>query len=195
MKTNHKIALIVINALLLLTLFFYFSGYRLTAQQAAKASPFIEEDVQLTGEVQYDRIHVFLYKTEKNPVTILTVKQGFLWRNVVSSRQHDFPDPVRTVGWMSYSINDSKEGATVLGVVSDDPGVKYIEVEHPREGIKKEIETGEVLIFEWPERYTYDDLKPITALSDKGEILYEYRYPRDTGVHKSEEFKWYPSDN
>ncbi|AFQ44346.1 hypothetical protein [Desulfosporosinus meridiei] len=187
--TLNKVAGIVfVIAITLGIWFLYSSGYRFSSLGAAKAHFNAEKSVTDFGEVNFQWGKVYLFRTSKGPRTVLAIKEGFLWRAPVTVHFPQNSDNIKTVGWMSYT---GKDPATVFAVETSDPTISYIEVGPTTERIKKEITVNSPVIFSWDKPVDFNTFNPV-ALSKEGNVLFEYRYPKNTTTISSDDLKWYP---
>lgn len=184
-------------------LILFFSGYRLSGLDAAKAhlsglyatkANFdVENHAEPFGEIDMGWGKVYLFNTVNGPRTVGCYKTGVLWRCPVSIWFYNYStEAVQTVGWMSWT-NGENEQVTVMAVQTIDPRVSFIETGQPSERIQKNISIGTPTIFNWSNAMSGYSLNPV-ALAPDGHILYEYRYPKNTTAHRSEDYRWYPVD-
>lgn len=176
---------------LLLMMYLYFIGYRLTPKQAADSHAFLEEGAQVVSEVDIGWGYAYIYKASDYHLTVLAIKKGFLWRAPASTRIKDVDDKnnnIRTIGWMSFT-NNEKERATILVIENKDENVAFIETGKESERKMKSVAKGEIVRFVWDEALFIHNIKPV-ALSNDNSKLYRYGYPLRTTHFKVQDLKW-----
>ncbi|MDD4568856.1 MAG: hypothetical protein PHE70_01810 [Tepidanaerobacteraceae bacterium] len=189
MKVKARYIFIVF---LVLVLYLYFNGYRLTPRQAANAHSFLERDAQVISEVDVGWGYAYIYKVPDYYLTVMATKRGFLWRAPTSSHTKDIndkDDKIRTIGWMSYT-NSEKEKATILVIENKDKNVVTIEAGKETQRNKRNIGNGELVTFVWDEALFSHDINPV-ALSKDNRELYRYGYPLGTTTFRDKDLKWY----
>lgn len=191
MNTNKKvIALIVFVIIVVIS--FLSSDYRLTPLAAAKVHSDVGKNQVLLGDVDLGWGKVYIFDTDIGLRTVTSTKTSFLWRAPVAVRIEESEDAIKTVGWMSYT-NEKGQQVTVLVVEVNDPQVAYIEAGPEDNRVRKEITKGGPTIFSWNKSIQANNGLNAIALSADGSTLYEYRYPKNTNVFRTEDFKWYPA--
>lgn len=187
-KLKFKILLAVIIFIVLG--FWYFAGnYRFTPLAAAKAHFDVGKDAVSLGDVDFGWGKVYVFDTANGPRTVISIKSWFLWRAPAAVHFEPSTDVIRTVGWMSYF--DKKGQATVFAVESTDPQIAFVEIGPPTDRVRKGIKTGSPTIFSWNKAIQFNELGPV-AFSIDNKPLFEYRYPKNTSIFRSEDLKWYP---
>lgn len=188
LKFNFKIKVAVVIFIVLV--FCFFAGnYRFTPLAAAKAHFDVGKNAVSLGDVDFGWSKVYIFDTANGSRTVISIKSLFLWRAPAAVHFETSTDAIKTVGWMSYT--DKRGQATVFAVETTDPQIAFIEAGPEDDIVRKEIEKGSPTIFSWNRAIrSNDELKPI-AFSTDGTPLYEYRYPKNTNVFRSEELKWY----
>lgn len=184
--------IVLLGLILILLIFFYFSGYRFTPKQAADANAFLEDGAQIMSEVDIGWGHAYIYNTSESYLTVFALKSGFLWRSPVSTYvKHDQiqDDPVKTIGWMSFTNNKNKK-ATILVIENEDEKVALIEAGKEFEREKKSVKKGDIVTFVWDEALYLHNIKPV-AFSITDEELYRYGYPLGTTCFRDEDVKWH----
>lgn len=186
-KLNFKTKVAIVIFIVLI--FGFFAGnYRFTPLAAAKAHFDVGRNAVSLGDADFGWSKVYIFDTNNGPRTVISIKSLFLWRAPAAVHFQPSIDEIKTIGWMSYI--DRRGQATVFAAETSDPEIAFIEAGPPNERIRKEIEVDSPIIFSWNTRVQSNDLKPI-ALSKDGTPLYEYRYPKNTNVFRSEDLKWY----
>ncbi|MCO1604690.1 hypothetical protein [Desulfosporosinus nitroreducens] len=186
-KIKSKIILLLIIFLGLC--FWFFTGnYHFNPLEAAKAHFDVGKDAVTVGDVDFGWSKVYVFNTARGPRTVISIKSWFLWRAPAAVHLETSTDAIRTVGWMSYT--DDKGQATVFAVETSDPNITSVEVGPPNQRIMKDIKVSNPIFFSWNTGMQLSLLKPI-AFSKDGTPLFEYRYPKNTNVTRSEELKWY----
>ncbi|GKU24930.1 hypothetical protein [Clostridium folliculivorans] len=177
--------------------FIYLQGYRLSPMKAAEAALEMNDNIQKFGEVKRDWGNVLLLKTSKGLKTALVMKQGLLWH--CNSTIYFFDDAmkndlVKTVGWESFSSDNSKQ-ITVLAVENNDPNVKVIKAGTGSDIQSKSISLGVTVIFTWDKMIQSSNLNPV-AFDKSDSPVYKYQYnPKDSSSIHLDELKWYPVNN
>lgn len=186
-----KLFLLVATTVLVF-IFITISGYRFTAKGAVKAHPFLEKDSKLVEMVKSKYSDVYVYSVKDYYLTIVPQKKGFLWVAPSSNTTKDINDKndkVRTIGWDSYSHSSKLMIVMVVEVLDDK--VFYIEAGPESDRIKKKVENGKYIIFEWEKAYFVHDVNPI-ALSESGDKLYMYGYnPLTPNFLDGKELRWH----
>lgn len=176
--------------MVLVTLFYYFGGYKLNALSAARANPFVPKDSVLLDKVNYSWGKVFIFDSSDKPVTAISYKHlGFLWVSTMSTYSFHNDDSIKTIGGIIYS-DDKGRAATVLSVLSNEPAISYLEVGPEGNRLRKKAVLNEPITFYWDQAIPWNDYNA-KAFNENGKILYEYRYP-ETNYFRSEDLKWYP---
>jgi len=175
-------------------IYLYFSGYRFSPKQAADSHAFayLEKEAPVVSEVDVGWGHVYVYKCSDYHLTVMAIKNGFLWRapaSVSTKYTNDKNDSIRTIGWMSYT-NNEKEKATILVIENQDEDVAFIEAGKEFERNIKNAGKGEIVTFVWNEALFQQDIKPV-ALSKDSRELYRYGYPLGTTQFRDQDLKWY----
>jgi hypothetical protein len=189
-----KKAITIILALLIVTaLGLFASGYRLTAESAAKANSFIG-DSQLVLKTDSYIGEVFVFKKSNYFITAAPQKRAFLWVSRVSfSTEYvdNKNDLVRLIG--GFNISSETQNGAVMIVQSHDNRVAYIEA---GAGVNKKREYGNqngIFIFSWSQLNNQLYNSEPTAYSNSGDKLYIYSYPKQTPNYTDEkELRWYP---
>ncbi|HHY24733.1 MAG TPA: hypothetical protein GX527_11005 [Clostridiaceae bacterium] len=188
-KFKFDFKIIVVVVIFIVLVFSFFSGnYRFTPLAAAKAHFDVGMNAVSLGDVDFGWSHIYVFNTDNGPRTVISIKSLFLWRAPAAVHFQSSTDEIKTVGWMSYF--DKKGQATVFAVETSNPTIAFIEAGPPNERIRKEVKVDTPIIFSWNRGLQFNNLKPI-AFSTDGTPLYEYRYPENTTVIRSEELKWY----
>lgn len=187
LKFNFKIKVAIVIFIILVFSFFV-GNYRFTPLAAAKAHFDVGKYAVSLGDVDFGWSKVYIFDTANGPRTVISIKSLFFWRAPAAVHFEQSTEEIRTIGWMSYL--DKKGQATVFAAETSDLKIAFIEAGPPNERIRKEVKVDSPIIFSWNTKVQSNDLKPI-ALSEDGTPLYEYRYPKNTNVFRSEDLKWY----
>ncbi|TWH56976.1 hypothetical protein DesLBE_1233 [Desulfitobacterium sp. LBE] len=192
MRNFNKLTVAVILVMVLVFGYYFAGDYRVTPLAAAKAHSDVGENAEPLGDVDFGWSKVYILDTDKGPRTVISIKSSLLWRAPVAVHIEKSADPIETVGWMSYT--DNRGQAAVLAVETTDPQIAFIEAGPKDDRVRKEITEGSPAIFSWHKAIQANNELNAIALSAEGNTLYEYRYPKNTNVFRSEEFKWYSVD-
>lgn len=190
-KSFVKKISVVILLMLLVVLFTYASGYRFTPEAAAKAHSILEKNSTLVKKVNTPFGQVFIYKEKNSYRTILPEKKRFFWRasNSFSTEEiNDKNDSIRTIGYCS--VINGEESGTIMAVQVKDDKIAYIEAGTELNRERKKVKTGEYILFTWDKAFYPWQVNPI-ALSENGEKLYQYEYPKSSNYVDLKELRWH----
>jgi hypothetical protein len=170
----------------------FLSGYRFTAKSAVEAHSFLNKGSTFVSVVKSHLGDVYIYRVDDYYVTILPEKRGLLWVAPSSGSTKDIndkSDKVRTIGWVSYT--SSKISGTVMVIEVNDENVSFIEAGSTDERVKKKVEKGKCVVYEWNKAYYPHNVSPV-ALSQNGSELYMYSYdPATPYFTDTKELRWY----
>lgn len=185
--------IVVIPLLTVITVIFFFSGYRFTALSAAKNNAFLSKDAELIEQYETGSSVIFLFRSDDEELyhTVLSEKSGVFFRSSVSTNIPYSSDEIQTVGGLS--VTTENHASTLLSVISYDEEVAYIEAGVEPNVERKEINKGKRISFLFPYSEPIHLLNP-TAFNKDGKKLYYYGHPKDTNVLKSEDLKWHKFD-
>ncbi|MCY6485409.1 hypothetical protein OW763_13820 [Clostridium aestuarii] len=184
MKKNKILIINLVLLFILISVYLYTMGYRLTEVEAAKVHLGVGKNAQLFEQVNYKWGTVCLFNTPKGPRTAIAEKYMFLWKTRVAFHMTNSQDLIKTVGWAN------NEKCTVYAVESTDDNLAYIEMGSGSDRIKIYSEENEPMIFQWSKPIRWNDFNGI-AYSKNGEAIYEFRYPKGNVLNISE-IRWFP---
>lgn len=184
---------IVIPILIVIIFISFIDGYRFTAVSAAKGNSFVTKDFELVEKLDAGSSVIFLFKSDEKKLyrTVLSEKEGLLYKSSASTYIPYSSDPIQTVGGISYTTDNA--AFTLLSVKSADAEVAYIEAGEGPNLIRKEIDKGERITFLFPFSKQIDQLNA-TAYNKNGEKLYYYGYPKNTSIFDGDDLKWHKLD-
>ncbi|GAA0433594.1 hypothetical protein GCM10008983_07760 [Lentibacillus halophilus] len=187
----NKMVPVSIFIIAALVFFFFISGYRFTALNAAKANSEVTKDYQLVDQYKMDSSAVFLFKSDSDEMyrTVLSDTSGLLHRSNSSTYIPYRNESLVTVGGMSVS-DDDQDPFTFLSVKSNDAHIDYIIAGSGTNRVRKEIKKGERIFFLFPFSKQIDKLNA-RAFSDKGKKIYYYGYPKNTSAFIDDDLKWH----
>gem|GEM_PF-703521 len=180
----YKTVLIVV---VVVAVYGYISGYRLTSYTAAQrylSSFEIDRTSEILVEQIYDWGRIYLFDSGESKRTVVTEKRGPFWISRDGFYSYVNDDTVKTIGWAS-----SNKG-TFLVVEVLDPTVSYIEAGEGEDRLQHYIDKGELVVFSWDTPQRWNDIEG-KAYSAMGQLLYEYRYSSDNVINMSS-LAWHP---
>ncbi|GIM30289.1 hypothetical protein CPJCM30710_29550 [Clostridium polyendosporum] len=79
---------------------------------------------------------------------------------------------------------------TVISVQTTDPNVKLIEAGSGPDKQRKPIDVNETVIFSWDKVIPFNEINAV-AYNKNNVKVYEYRYPKNTTIIRTEDLRWY----
>lgn len=182
--------MLIVPILFVIVLFFFISGYRFTALNAAKSNPLLSKDAKLMEKHNIGSSDIFLFKSDKKQLyqTVLSEKSKVFFRSSALTYIPYSSDPLQTVGGMS--VTNKSNAFTFVSIKSNDGKVAYLEAGKGPNLVRKEIRKGERVSFIFQFSKQIDNLN-LTAFDQDGNKLYYYGYPKDTNIFKTEDLKWH----
>ena len=171
----------------------FISGARFSPNQVAKASQGIDKTSILLGTVESPPYMVYVYENADEYRTVLVTYKFPLWRSYTSSRANKTKDKVKRVGWCSYTDDENGKGITVVPVQSFDDNVAFIEMCSGSDLQRKEVISGEVLLFSWEKSIIWNDLNAVAYSSDNKE-LYKLGYEIINSTIQPDGLRWLASE-
>ncbi len=183
----HKTLLIVV---VVVAVYGYISGYRLTGYTAAQRylSTFgIDRTSEILIEQSYDWGRIYLFDSGESKRTVVAEKRGSFWISRDGFYSYENDDTVKTIGWVST------DKCTFLVVEVLDSTVSYIEAGGSEDRLQHYISNGELAVFSWDTPQRWNDIEG-KAYSVAGELLYEYRYSSGNVINMSS-LGWHPLED
>lgn len=187
----NKWKLGIVITLVLFLLMLFVSGYRFTALSAATSHTFVLNDSLLIGEWETGSTGLFLFKNDEQEVyrTVVSEKSGLLYISRASTFEPYRDDAVQTIGGISY--RNSKDGLSLLVIMSNDGEVAYIEAGDKRKRERQDINKGELISFLFPYSIQIDHLNA-KAFNKDGEELYYFGLPKNSNrINLNEDLRWH----
>ncbi len=182
--------------LLITILIILMSGFRLTANQAAKTNSNVDHRYELVNSVEVDEGLIFIYKNNEENIyrSTLISKHGLLYRGFGGGfwYQEQEEDMLKTIGYGSLSTSNNKNEFTILVVETMTPKVHYVEAGLDGQRQKIAVNKEELAVMYWPQSINHHDLNAV-ALGEDGKVLYKYaNHPKKTASLYN--LRWYPID-
>ncbi|AST91896.1 MULTISPECIES: hypothetical protein [Sutcliffiella] len=181
---------VLIPLFIVVIIYLFFSGYRITPLSAANAFPLLPKDAELVEEMKISTTPIFVYKSEEENqyVSVTSEKNGVFYRSTQSTFVPIRTDSLQTVGLMNFRNKDGE--GTYFSVLSTDEEVFYIEVGIDPDVIRKEIRAGESVSFYLSSFEVINFLYP-TAYNKDGKPLFYYGIPKNAPTYTPEDIKWH----
>lgn len=166
---------------------FLISGYRFSAQSAARSNAFITKSYHLFASYKTDPYGIFLFKSDVDKMyrTALSKRSGILYRSGDSVYIPYQSGALITVG--SMDDLDPKNGFTFMSFKSNSSNIAYIEAGVKPNRERKEITKGQSVYFLFEHHVSQPDVE---AFNKQGRELYYYGYPKNTNVFGNN-FGWH----
>lgn len=176
--------------LLVLIVFYFISGYRFTALNAAESNSSLMEGSKLIDRFEQDAFTLFIFENEENQIyqTVLAEKKGIFYDSQISSYYPYYNDPIKLVGGMSVGTENIE--FSFISAVSRDEEIAYIEAGIEPDIERKEVSVDERVYFYLDEMVQITSLNPV-AYNEQGEALYYFGYPEGENNLKIEDFRWH----
>ena len=169
---------------------FYLTGVRFHAQQAARASSYVDEGTILLADADIDSHRIFFYENADQYNTVLTKKYLIMWGNSSGSfRVPKTDDAVKLVGWCSFGDGQNHEGFTAIAVQNYDEDVMYIKMGPDNDRVVQNTPCGETTVFLWNKCIRWNDLNAVAYSVDE-KPLYQLGYETENNQIITDELKW-----
>ncbi|MBB4826243.1 hypothetical protein HNO89_003502 [Sporosarcina luteola] len=178
----------IITIIVILSVIYYVSGYRLTPLAAAHSNDKELKSAKLIDVFEDPNGKYYLFQNNKKEEyrTVRVARRLFGYTSNASTWVATSQDKVQTIGGMSFK--DDKWQGTLFIVKNDDTDVDSIQIETDNEIVQKKVTQGDIVHFQLPYAKQIDHLNA-KALNDKGEEIYYYGYESS---YELNEIKWRP---